>query len=259
MSVRTLRALVACETSGIARRALEAQGFDTTSCDLEPAEDGSNHHIVCDVRDGILHKGWDLLAVMHPPCTRLCRSGRQWMSGPGKWTPPKRLPKGKTVESLRAEFELGVDIFTTCWNAPIERVAIENPVMNDLAKDRMPADLPKPQLVQPFWFGEPAYKETGWYLRGLPELVETSFPASSVIAKERVAVIIMSALGCKRTCSAEETKRDPTAKISFKFTCVLSEGGFLVPFDIKGKILFLKTQAKLESSLSSSSKDFGLG
>ncbi|SPJ30969.1 hypothetical protein TRM7615_04506 [Falsiruegeria mediterranea M17] len=72
-------------------------------------------------------------------------------------------------------------------------------------------------------------------------------------------MIIMSALGCKRTCSAEETKRDPTAKISFKFTCVLSEGGFLVPFDIKGKILFLKTQAKLESSLSSSSKDFGLG
>jgi hypothetical protein len=174
MSVRPLRALVACETSGIARRAFEAHGFDTTSCDLEPAEDGSNRHIVCDVRDGILHESWDLLAVMHPPCTRLCRSGRQWMSGPGKWTPPKRLPKDKTVEVLRAEFELGVDIFTTCWNAPIERVAIENPVMNDLAKDRMPADLPKPQLVQPFWFGEPAYKETGWYLRGLPELAETN-------------------------------------------------------------------------------------
>ncbi|SPJ27656.1 hypothetical protein [Falsiruegeria mediterranea] len=174
MQNRPLRALVACETSGIARRALEAHGFDTWSCDLEPAEDGSNRHIVCDVRDGILHEGWDLLAVMHPPCTRLCRSGRQWMSGPGKWTPPKRLPKGKTVEILRAEFELGVDIFTTCWNAPIERVAIENPVMNDLAKDRMPADLPKPQLVQPFWFGEPAYKETGWYLRGLPELAETN-------------------------------------------------------------------------------------
>ncbi|MBO9453238.1 hypothetical protein J7426_23455 [Tropicibacter sp. R16_0] len=171
---RSLRALVACETSGIARRAFEAHGFDTTSCDLAPAEDGSNRHIICDVRDGILHEGWDLLAVMHPPCTRLCRSGRQWMSGPGKWTPPKRLPKGKTVEILRAEFELGVDIFTTCWNAPIERVAIENPVMNDLAKDRMPADLPKPQLVQPFWFGEPAYKETGWYLRGLPELMETN-------------------------------------------------------------------------------------
>jgi hypothetical protein len=37
----------------------------------------------------------------------------------------------------------------------------------------MPGDLPKPQLVQPFWFGDPAYKATGWYLRGLPELRET--------------------------------------------------------------------------------------
>lgn len=46
--------------------------------------------------------------------------------------------------------------------------------MNDLAKDRMPADLPAPQIVQPFWFGEPAYKATGFYLRGLPQLVATN-------------------------------------------------------------------------------------
>jgi len=46
--------------------------------------------------------------------------------------------------------------------------------MNDLARDRMPADLPKPQMVQPFWFGEPAYKATGFYLRGLPPLTETN-------------------------------------------------------------------------------------
>ncbi len=169
-----LRVLIACETSGIARRAFAARGHDVWSCDLEPAEDGSNRHIVCDVRDGILHEGWDLLAVMHPPCTRLCRSGRRWMSGPGKWTPPKVLPKGRTWDDMRAEFELGVDVFTTCWRAPIPRVAIENPEMNDLAKERMPTDLPAPQMVQPFWFGEPAYKNTGWYLRGLPELVETN-------------------------------------------------------------------------------------
>lgn len=74
---------------------------------------------------------------------------------------------------MRAEFELGVDVFTTCWAAPIPRVAIENPAMNDLARDRMPDDLPHPQMVQPFWFGEPAYKSTGWYLRGLPELTAT--------------------------------------------------------------------------------------
>ena len=46
--------------------------------------------------------------------------------------------------------------------------------MNDLAKDRMPTDLPAPQIVQPFWFGEAAYKATGFYLRSLPKLVATN-------------------------------------------------------------------------------------
>lgn len=168
-----MRVLIGCETSGIARRAFAARGHDVWSCDIEPAEDGSNRHIRCDIRDGILTDGWDLLAVMHPPCTRLCRSGRRWMSGKGKWTPPKALPKGRTWDDLRAEFETGVEVFLACWSAPIPRVAIENPEMNDLARDRMPADLPAPQIVQPFQFGEPAYKATGWYLRGLPPLAET--------------------------------------------------------------------------------------
>ncbi|MBW4982525.1 hypothetical protein KZZ07_08230 [Mameliella sp. CS4] len=171
---RPLRVLIGCESSGIARRAFAALGHDVWSCDIEPAEDGSNRHIRCDIRDGILTEGWDLLTVMHPPCTRLCRSGRRWMSGAGKWTPPKRLPKGRTWTDMRAEFETGIEVFTACWGAPIPRVAIENPEMNDLARDRMPDDLPAPSMVQPFWFGEPAYKSTGWYLRGLPELVETN-------------------------------------------------------------------------------------
>ncbi|MBW7057283.1 hypothetical protein KY389_11365 [Paracoccus bogoriensis] len=168
-----MRILIACETSGVMRRAFAARGHDVWSCDLLPAEDGSNRHIRGDVRD-ILADGWDMMALMHPPCTRLCRSGRRWMSGPGKWTPPKQLPRGRSWADLRAEFEDGVDLFIACWRAPIERVAIENPEMNDLACDRMPADLPVPQIVQPFWFGEPAYKATGFYLRGLPPLVETN-------------------------------------------------------------------------------------
>ena len=167
-----LRVLIGCETSGIARRAFSALGHDVWSCDIQPAEDGSNRHRQEDIRDGILTEGWDL-AVMHPPCTRLSRSSRQWMSGPGDWTAPKKLPKGRTLADLRAEFELGVEVFTACWRAPIERVAIENPEMNDLAAARMPADLPRPHFVQPFFFGHPEYKKTGWYLRGLPPLSET--------------------------------------------------------------------------------------
>lgn len=169
----TLRILIGCETSGVMRRAFAAREHDVWSCDLLPAEDGSNRHIIGDVRD-YLDDGWDLLTVMHPPCTRLCRSGRRWMSGPGKWTQPKQLPRWRTWESMKAEFEEGVDLFISCWRAPIERVAIENPEMNDLARDRMPADLPAPQMVQPFWFGEPFYKATGFYLRGLPDLSPTN-------------------------------------------------------------------------------------
>ena len=168
----TARVLIGCETSGVMRRAFADRGFDVWSCDLLPAEDGSNRHIRGDVRDH-LNDGWDLLCVMHPPCTRLCRSGRRWMSGPGKWTPPKQLPKGRSWAEMRAEFREGVALFTACWEAPVERIAIENPEMNDLAKDEMPADLPAPQIVQPFWFGDPAYKATGFYLRRLRQLRAT--------------------------------------------------------------------------------------
>lgn len=73
-----------------------------------------------------------------------------------------------------AEFEEGIDLFVACWRAPVERVAIENPEMHDLARSRMPVDLPRPQMVQPHWFGHPEYKNTGWYLRGLPVLVPTN-------------------------------------------------------------------------------------
>lgn len=44
------RVLVACEFSGIVRRAFAARGHDAWLCDLRPAEDGSNRHIRADVR-----------------------------------------------------------------------------------------------------------------------------------------------------------------------------------------------------------------
>lgn len=167
-----MRVLVGCEFSGIVRRAFAARGHEAWSCDLLPAEDGSNHHIRGDVREH-LGDGWDLLVVAHPPCTRLCRSGRRWLSGAGFMTPPKALPKGRSWESVIAEFEDGLDLFISCWRAPIERVAVENPEMHDIARARLPDDVPRPQIVQPHWFGHPEYKATGWYLRGLPHLQPT--------------------------------------------------------------------------------------
>lgn len=177
-----MRVLIGCETSGVMRRAFAARGHDAWSVDLLPAEDGSNRHITGDLRDH-LAEGWDLLAVMHPPCTRLCNSGVRWLREPSKRLPPsypkherdafERMRREERLSFLWFDLDRGAEFFSACWRAPIKRVAIENPVMNPHARERLPADLPRPQIVQPWWFGEPFFKATGFYLRGLPRLTET--------------------------------------------------------------------------------------
>lgn len=163
-NVTALRVLVACETSGVVRRAFAALGHDAWSCDLLPAEDRSNRHLIGDLRD-YLGLGWDLLMVAHPPCTRLCNSGVRWLKVP---------PPGRSLADMWADLDAGAALFSACWQAPINRVAVENPIMHRHARERMPADLPRPQIVQPWWFGEPAFKATGLYLRGLPPLQPTN-------------------------------------------------------------------------------------
>lgn len=158
-----MRVLIGCEFSGTVRRAFAALGHDAWSCDLLPAADRSNKHIIGDVRD-ILGDGWDLLMVAHPPCTRLCNSGVRWLSV---------APPGRTRAEMWAELEAGADLFSACWNAPIERICLENPVMHKHAKALIEGFQPAAQTVQPWWFGDPFFKATGLYLRNLPALVAT--------------------------------------------------------------------------------------
>ncbi|MFD1328279.1 hypothetical protein [Mycoplana ramosa] len=179
----SLRILVACEFSGTVRNAFLAEGYDAWSCDLLPAEDGSNRHIRGDARD-LLDNGWDLLFVAHPPCTRLCNSGVRWLD-----EPPTNAPEAATDEERSAWPMLGREarlaimwrlldegaaLFSAFWNAPIERIAIENPVMHRHAKGRIVDFRPPAQTVQPWWFGEPFFKATGLYLRNLPPLIATN-------------------------------------------------------------------------------------
>ena len=159
-----LRVLIGCEESGVVRRAFAALGHDAWSCDLQPAADGSNRHIIGDVRDVML-LGWDLLAVFHPPCTRLCNSGVRWLHTP---------PPGKSAGQMQAELIEGAALFSAVWNAPVERVAVENPTMHKHAKALIEGyELPA-QTVQPWWFGDEAFKATGLYLRNLPPLQPTN-------------------------------------------------------------------------------------
>lgn len=158
-----LRVLIACEFSGIVRRAFANRGHDAWSCDLLPAEDRSNKHIQGDVRD-ILHDGWDMLIVAHPPCTRLCNSGVRWLSVP---------PAGKTLAQMWAELDEGCALFSDMWNAPVERIAVENPVMHRHAKERIRNYQEPAQSVQPWQFGHGEVKRTCLWLKNLPALVPT--------------------------------------------------------------------------------------
>lgn len=158
-----MRILIACEFSGTVRRAFAAAGFDAWSCDLLPAEDGGNKHLVGDIRD-YLDWGWDMLAVFHPPCTRLCNSGVRWLTAP---------PPGKTLPQMWSELDEGAALFSDLWNAPIPRVACENPVMHRHAKERIINFTPAAQSVQPWEYGDWETKRTCLWLRGLPPLVPT--------------------------------------------------------------------------------------
>jgi len=152
-----MRVLIGCEYSGVVRRAFAALGHDAWSCDLLPAEDFSNQHIVGDVRD-YLNDDWDLLAVFHPPCTRLCNSGVRWLAERNLW----------------AELDEAADFFSTLWNAPIPRRALENPIMHKYAKARIVNYQEPAQIIQPWQFGHGETKATGLYLHGLMPLWPTN-------------------------------------------------------------------------------------
>ena len=163
-----MRMLVACEFSGVVRRAFRDAGHDAWSCDLLPAEDGSNQHVVGDARD-ILHWGWDLLIVAHPPCTRLCNSGVRWLMKP---------PEGRSLPEMWTDLDEAADLFSAFWNADIDHgvssICIENPVMHKHAKARIRNYQDFAQSLQPWQFGHGEVKRTCLWLKNLPPLVPTN-------------------------------------------------------------------------------------
>ncbi len=149
-----MRVLIACEFSGVVRRAFRALGHDAWSCDLEPAEDGSEQHIKGDILEQLdvsAWNGWDLM-IAHPPCTYLSRAGARWWKVPGRVELADRA--ARFVFALR--------------DAPIERIAIENPIGQLNWRWRYPD-----QTIQPWQFGEPYTKATCLWLKNLPPLMST--------------------------------------------------------------------------------------
>lgn len=146
-----MRVLVACEFSGVVRRAFMTRGHDVLSCDLLPADDGSAFHYQGDVRD-LLGQGWDLM-IAHPPCTDLAVSGARWF--------PAKRADGRQGRAL--------DFVRTLLGANIPRICVENPVSVISSEIRKPD-----QIIQPWQFGHGEVKATCLWLKGLPALVPTN-------------------------------------------------------------------------------------
>lgn len=145
-----MKVLVACEYSGTVRDAFSKRGHDAWSCDFEPQETPGNHY-QCDVLT-ILGLGWDLM-IAHPPCERLCVSGARWKYEKTGW---------------EEEQKQALELVKSLLDAPIRRIALENPVGIISSRIRKPD-----QIIQPWMFGHGETKATCLWLKNLPLLQPT--------------------------------------------------------------------------------------
>lgn len=142
-----LKVLVACEYSGRVRDAFASMGHFAMSCDLLPS-DAPGLHYQGDVTD-ILDQGWDLM-IAHPPCTHLAVSGARHF-------------KAKKESGVQQE---ALEFVRLLLNAPVPKIALENPVSIISSEIRKPD-----QIVQPWQFGHGETKATCLWLKNLPKLV----------------------------------------------------------------------------------------
>ena len=146
-----MRILVACEESQSVTKELRKLGHEAFSCDILPCSGGHPEwHIQGDVLEQ-LDKGWDML-IAFPPCTHLAVSGARHFK--------EKIADGRQQE--------GIDFFMEMINAPIPKIAVENPIGIMSTNYRKPD-----QIIQPWQFGDKAQKSTCLWLKGLPKLVPT--------------------------------------------------------------------------------------
>jgi hypothetical protein len=145
-----MKVLVACEYSGRVRDAFIAKGHDAMSCDMLPT-DAPGPHYQGDVRDLLWH-GWDLM-IAHPPCTHLAVSGARHFAA--------KKASGVQDDAL--------DFVRLLLDAPIHRIALENPISIISSRIRKPD-----QIIQPWQYGHGETKATCLWLKNLPKLQPTN-------------------------------------------------------------------------------------
>lgn len=144
-----MRVIVACEYSATVRDAFRARGHDAWSCDILPTEGDPQWHIEGDAYIAAYGFPWDLM-IAHPPCTDLAVSGSRHF--------PAKIADGRQARAL--------DFVKMLMDAPIPRIAIENPISVISSNIRKPD-----QIIQPWQFGHGETKATCLWLKNLPKLV----------------------------------------------------------------------------------------
>jgi hypothetical protein len=177
-----MRVLVACEESQRVTQELRLLGHEAYSCDLLPCSGGHPEwHLRQDVLEviatggGVLQDGavlqpgtWDMM-IAHPPCTYLSISGAQWYYHPEDKHLPKEQRRPNPFYPDRAQHrEEAVKFFIALCEAPIEHIAVENPIGIMSSRYRT-----YDQAVQPWMFGDSAQKTTCLWLKNLPPLTPT--------------------------------------------------------------------------------------
>jgi hypothetical protein len=142
--------LIGCEFSGEETNAFRKLGYNAFSCDLLETEGNPEWHFQCDIKEALKNSEWDLM-IAHPPCTYLAVSGARWF-------------RDRVKEQRDA-----LEFVKMLMDAPVPRIAIENPISVISSEIRKPD-----QIIQPWMFGHGETKATCLWLKNLPKLKPTN-------------------------------------------------------------------------------------
>ena len=193
-----MKILVACEESQAVTKELRKLGHEAFSCDILSCSGGHPEwHLKQDVFK-VIEKGWDMM-IAFPPCTDLAVSGARHFE--------RKRVDGTQQKSIKFFMDLA--------NAPIEKIAIENPIGIMSTEWRKPD-----QIIQPWQFGDKAQKSTCLWLKNLPKLKPTNIVekgeffefTSKKGEKKRMPMWYYKALQEAKTPAQRRTLRSKTFK-----------------------------------------------
>lgn len=193
-----MKILVACEESQAVTKELRKLGHEAFSCDILECSGGHPEwHLQQDVFE-VINQGWDMM-IAFPPCTDLAVSGARHFE--------RKRADGSQQRSIKFFMDLA--------NAPIEKIALENPIGIMSTEWRKPD-----QIIQPWQFGDKAQKSTCLWLKGLPKLEHTNIVekgeffefTSKKGEKKRMPMWYYKALQEAKTPAQRRTLRSKTFK-----------------------------------------------